>query len=186
MQKIQILLSDSDKKLSDLPKKHLLIDTNFLIDAVRYVPQFKTLLQQLETYGFTLISIEATLVEFAKGSKSIEDYSKKIEHYEKIIQTVLPLDPKIHENVSNIIRVLLKKGGQLSYVDCLLLGTTMKYKESVYFLTKDRSDIPISVFNPVASIMVETQDNNCTFYLYEYSEKNYEELLIQFVKNLEK
>lgn len=76
-------------------------------------------------------------------------------------------------------RILLKKGGQLNYVDCLLLGITMKYKDSIYFLTKDRSDVPISIFNTVASIMIETLDNNCTFNLYEYKEKSYEKSLIE-------
>jgi predicted nucleic acid-binding protein len=184
MNNIQILLSNPHKELKDLPKKHLLIDTNFLIDSVKYSTQFKELLELLSDIGFTLVSIEATLVEFAKGSKSLEDYSKKVEYYKTIINRVLPLEPSIHDNVSNITRVLLKKGGQLSYVDCLLLGTTMKYKTSLYFLTKDRSDVPISIFNPVATIMIETQDNNCTFYIYEYNEKPYGDLLIKRIEEI--
>ncbi|MGI8420609.1 MAG: type II toxin-antitoxin system VapC family toxin [Candidatus Levyibacteriota bacterium] len=122
------------------------------------------------------------MIEFAKGSRSIEEHSKKIAFYKSIIQTILPLDSKIHDNVSNITRALLKKGGQLNYVDCLLLGTAMKYGSSVYLLTKDRSDVPISIFNAVASIIVETQDNNCTFYLYEYNEEAYKKLLTNLVK----
>lgn len=181
---IQVLLSNPYKDLGSLPKKHILIDTNFLIDAVKYPLQFKELLQIFKRCSFTLVSLQATLIEFVKGSKSVEDYAKKVEYYKSIINTVLPLEPQIHENVDNITRVLLKKGGQLSYVDCLLLGTTMRYKSSMYFLTRDRSDIPISIFNVVANIMIETQDNNCTFCIYEYQEKQYEDLLIKRLKEV--
>lgn len=181
-----ILLSDSDKKLSNLPKKHLLIDTNFLIDAFRFPSQFNDLLEELKDSGFTLVSIEATLVEFAKGSQSIEAYSKKAEYYNSLIEMVLPLDSKLHENVSDITRACLKKGGQLSYTDYLLLAATMKYKDNIYFLTKDKSDVPISIFNPVASIMIETNENNCHFSLYEYNEKAYQELLTSLVKEIKK
>jgi len=174
---IQILVSSLDDEFQNLHKRHLLIDTNFLIDAFKYPTQFNELLLYFERKGFTLVSIQATLVEFAKGSKSIEDFSKKITYYNNIINRILPLDPQIHENVSDIIKVLLKKGGQLSYTDCLLLGTTMKYKDSIYLLTKDRSDVPISIFNVSASIMIETQDNNCTFNIYEYREEKYENIL---------
>ena len=68
MNAIQILLSNQYKKLSDLPNKFLLIDTNFLIDAVKYPIQFKELLEIFKDSGFTLVSIQATLIEFAKGS----------------------------------------------------------------------------------------------------------------------
>lgn len=182
MNAIQVLLSNPYRKLSDLTKKHLLIDTNFLIDAFHFPSQFKELIENLKDKAFTFVSIEATLVEFAKGSKSIEDYSKKIEYYSSIIESTLPLDPQIHENVSNIAKVLLKRGGQLDYVDCLLLGTTMKYKDSLYLLTKDRSDVPISLFNAVVTILIETQENNCAFSMYEFAEETYKNLLIQRVK----
>lgn len=181
MNAINVLLSSSGVSLKDLSKKHLLIDTNFLIDAFRFPNQFKALIESLKN-DFTLVSIEATLVEFTKGSKSIVDFSKKVNYYSKIIQSILPLDPKIHNNVSSIIKILLKKGGQLNYVDCLLLGTTMKYKESLYLFTKDTSDVPISLFNTVATVIVETEDNNCAFSIYEFNENAYKKLLIQRVE----
>lgn len=182
---IQILLSNPEKSLSALPKKYLLVDTNFLIDAVRYNKEFKVLREELDKYGFTLVSIDATLIEFSKGSKSIQDHTKKVATYEEIIQTILPIDVTIQENVANISRVLLKKGGQLSYVDCLLLGTTMKYSGSAYLLTKDRSDIPVTIFNAIASIILETPDNNCTFYIYEYNEAAYQEHLTKLISESE-
>lgn len=182
MQKLQFLHSNDNLKLSELQKKHLLIDTNFLIDAARYTAQFKELMETLKNSGFTLVSIDATLVEFVKGSKSIEDYSKKVAFYKSIIAQIMPFDPTIRDHVSDITRVLLKKGGQLSYADCLLLGAVMKYESSLYLLTKDRSDIPVSIFNPIASVIIETLDNNCTFNIYEYNEKAYKELLISLVE----
>lgn len=184
MKKIQILLSNQYKELKDLPKKHLLIDTNFLIDAAKYLTQFNELLKTFKDCGFTLVSIQSTLIEFAKGSKSIEDYSKKIQYYNSIIDTVLPLEKQIIDNVENITRVLLKKGGQLSYADCLLLGTTMKYKESLYLLTRDRSDVPISIFSVIASLLIETQDNNCIFSIYEYNEELYEDALVKRIEEI--
>jgi len=182
MNAIQILLSSPIKELASLPKKHLLVDTNFLIDAFRFPLQFKELIENLRLNGFIFVSIEATLVEFAKGSKSVVDYSKKVAYYSSIIESTLPLDKQIHNNVSNIIKILLKKGGQLNYVDCLLLGTTMKYQNSLYLFTKDRSDVPISLFNTMATIMIETEDNNCAFSIYEFNEEIYMDMLVHRVK----
>lgn len=182
MNAIQILLYRPTRELASLPKKYLLVDTNFLIDAFRSQVQFKELIENFKLNGFIFVSIEATLVEFAKGSKSIVDYSKKVAYYSSVIESTLPLDSQIHNNVSNIIKILLKKGGQLNYADCLLLGTTMKYKDSLYLFTKDRSDVPISLFNAMATVMIETEDNNCAFSIYEFNEGIYKDMLIQRVR----
>ncbi len=56
---IQILTSNPNTKLSALFKKHLLIDTNFIIDASRYISKFKILREKLDIWGFTFISIKA-------------------------------------------------------------------------------------------------------------------------------
>lgn len=186
MSNVHILQNDNKINFSSLSKKHLLIDTNYLIDSSRYQKEFDELTQCIKNVDCTLTSIDAVFYEFTKGSKSLEDYKKKVSYYKTIIGYTLSIDQKILDNVNNLSRTLLKKSGQISYTDSLLLATLMKYQDSIYLLTSDRSDVPCSIFPIKLNIYVETIERNCLFSVYGYSLENYAKALLDLQKEINK
>lgn len=174
---IQVLQINSNLSESNLKYKHLLVDTNFLIDAIKYPHIFSELIEKLKITPCHLISIEPVLYEFTQGSKSLEEYKKRLTFYKDIIDTTLPVEKTVVENVTNLSKMLLRRSMHLSYVDCLLLASVIKYNHRVYLLSKDRSDINVSLFPVVINLITDTGENNCVFSIYDYNEERYIEKL---------
>jgi len=175
-EKIQLLQTTSS--FANLGNCHILVDTNFLIDAKNYPNVFDNIIESLRNQSCTLVGITAVLFEFTKGAKSKEEYKKKVEYYRSIINTTLPLTPDIHDNISNLNRVLMKKSLHLSYADGLLLAMLMKYP-TLKLLSKDRSDIPTTFFPVFMSLLLETNDNNCSFNIYSFDKRAYTDKLVE-------
>lgn len=179
---VQILHSDTDNDLSFLENKHLLVDTNFLIDAVNLSGFFEDLIQEIKKVDCFIVGIHAVLFEFTKGNKSIQNYKKLVEFYDQVIDSNISIILPIMQNVSNISKVLKKRGGQLSYVDALLLATLMQYSESgMYLISRDRSDIPTSLFPIKSVITVDSDQNNCFYSIYSFDRQNYVKCLKELI-----
>lgn len=175
---IQFLHSDTDNTSSNLINKHILIDTNFIIDAHRHKDIFKELLSMFDKYQCTLVSINAVLYEFTKGRDNQGDYEKLVQFYSSIIKSNLPIDHRIYENISSLSQVLRKRAQQLSYTDILLLSTLMRYVNSdMYLLSRDRSDIPTYLFPIKQVIALDTGQGNCFYSLYTFDKDVYAETL---------
>lgn len=171
-----------DNFLSPLKRKHILVDTNFLIDASHNEECFSSIINSLIKNECTLVTIDGVYHEFIRGRKSIEDYKKMINFYENIIDREIPYEKSIKENANTLTKVLLKRSSQISYVDILLLATLMKYQSSMYLLSKDKSDIPIFLFPVKATIPIDSGETNYFYSIYSFDEKNYQKQLEMLVK----
>jgi rRNA-processing protein FCF1 len=175
---------DSKQLLSALLQKHILIDTNFLIDANRNKQIFSELIESFKNNGCPLVTINGVYHEFIKGRKSLNDYKLIFDYYQKIIDYEIPFDSSIKENANTLIKVLLKRSSQISYTDILLLATLMKYNKNMYLLSKDRSDIPLFIFPIKATIPLDTGETNCFYSLYSFNQTNYEKELERLLKKI--
>lgn len=180
---VQFLHSNYQGCLDILKNQHLLIDTNFLIDAINYPKAFNNVILELQSIDSAFVSNKAVQYEFVKGSRSLEEYKKFTEFYDNIIQFSLKIDLNIEENVFNLSKILLKRARYLSYVDITLLSTLMKYCESgLYLLSKDRSDIVTSLFSVKVNLIIDTGDNNCFYSIYSFDKKQYSSKLNALIK----
>ncbi len=179
---ITTLIAKQTLDLSSLKKVHLLIDTNFLIDSIKNRDLYKQIFDEFKKNECTLVSIDAVFYEFTRGTRSLEEYKKKVDFYSILIHSTLPTNKLTNENVSNLNKVLLKRAEHLSYIDALLLGTLMLYDSEIYLLTKDRSDISTDLFPIKLSFIIENDDSNRFFSIYDFDKKNYLTKLEKFVE----
>jgi hypothetical protein len=83
MSNVQILKNQSHVDINELSHQYVFIDTNFLIDAFLYGSQFNEILTIIRRSDCTLLSIDAVLFEFTKGSKSLIDNRKKLTDFRR-------------------------------------------------------------------------------------------------------
>jgi len=180
---MQILTAITSKELSLAQNHHILIDTTFLIDAFHYPSQFQEIIDTFHQSNTILTTIDAVKYEFVKGSGSIEKYRKKMEYYSSIINATIPITPPVIDQMHTLASILLKRAGSVSTTDILLLATLMIYShadgkgKTMYLLSKDRSDIPISLFPIETSMAIDTNDNNCVYSFYFFNTEEYKNIL---------
>ncbi len=181
--KIQIL-SPLNGESDGLPNNsHIIVDTSFLIDAYRNLKIFEEIFIAFNQSRFQLVTIDAVLYEFMCGSKSIEEYNRRLRYFNTIVDTTLPVDPHVISHCLNISKLLLTRGSHLSYADGLQIATLMRYSRMhTYLLSKDRGDIPITIFPIALTYIVETGINNFAFSMYAYNKESYTQGLVQLSK----
>jgi rRNA-processing protein FCF1 len=174
---MQILDSISSEPLSILKGRHVLVDTNFLIDGFHYPDIFWELINDLRKKDSILFTISAVKYEFMRGSKSIGNYKKKIDYFQKVIETVHPIGKQEVDIVENLTRALLKQSASISYIDCLLFATVIGITSPVYLLTSDQSDVPLSIFDIKATVGIDIEDRNCIYAFYVFNREKYKHVL---------
>lgn len=175
--KMQILDLTSSEPLVALRDKNILVDTNFLIDGYHYPDIFWDIISGLKSKGCTLFTIDAVKYEFMRGSQTIQNYKKKIDFFQKVIDDVRPIGKRETEIVDNLTRSLLKQSAGTSYIDSLLFATCIRYDSPIYLLTSDQSDVPLSIFDMKAAIGIDIGDRSCLFAFYLYNKAKHKQIL---------
>ena len=175
---VQILFIQPDSNFSLLKNYLVLIDTSFLIDAYNFKQAFSTVLSGLKKSGCSLMAIDAVFYEFIQGRKSLVEYNRRLTFYDAAIEATLPIDAHIVESVIKLSKALLTRGSHISYTDCLQLATLIRFEDPhVVLLSKDRSDIPTTLFPIKMTINVDTGQNNCAFSVYGFDRRRYADRL---------
>lgn len=160
-----------------LSKKHpinIIIDNNFLIDAVRHPEKFASIIKSILDCNVQLITIDAVLIEYYKGSNNKEDISRKEAVLNSLNLTVVPTDKNIAQNGLELAVVYQHNGKGVSVTDYYLAGALMKYNKShACLLSRDHSDFPSSIFKKEAYLVVDYERSVQTFILYSFDEKSY-------------
>lgn len=184
----QISIEDLSKSTSILKNKFLLIDTSFLIDSIKYLSAFDNFLELVQQSNCSLFTIDAVLYEFTQG-RPAKEYKDRIDYIDHFLEAIIPLPPQASTEVSDLSKAMFHKNAHISYTDMLLLVTLMKYSHNTYLLTKDRTDIPISLFPIVMSFAVEVSGKdlgtqNCFYSVYSFDREVHKDKLQQYVTML--
>lgn len=164
--------------------KHLLVDTNFLIDVYKNPTVFEEILSFFLEEKIVLATIFPVVAEFLRGISILKDYRKKKEYLDSIIQITLPIGPKIQEDIlRGIIPAYREKGGLLSITDFLLAGVLMYYKNSpLILLTRNHRDFPTTIFDRIDVLPVEYEYEIQTFGFYRFSDSKFKKVLEDLIK----
>lgn len=133
--------------LHQVKDTHILLDTSIFIDTAIHFREFSELLDKLKNYGATLVTVSAVKGEFLEGAANKEDFDKKLELIDGIIDTCLPVSEQIYESVFEIIRQYGQEGKGKGPTDFLLGGMLHNYTGRLMLLTKNCTDFPIRIFN---------------------------------------
>lgn len=156
-----------------LKDKHLLLDTNVFIDSFNFAqPQdYVLFFNKLKDNNTTLTTIDGVVMEFLKGSKSEEVYSKKNEHIENIIDVKLPFFQEESATIHELIKLYKAGGGSVELVDYHLGANLMKYKHNLFLMTRNSKDFPQDIFSLESTISFASSKTIFTYGIYTYGKK---------------
>jgi hypothetical protein len=128
-----------------LRSKHVLLDTNFLIDASIFKEEAAELVPQLRSLGCDLLTTRSVILETLGGTKDETALRKKIGYLEVLFgrslgQIVsLPIERDLPAN--NDLLAFSRQCNKFSPTDFELFLTLKKYKSSgILLITRNHSD----------------------------------------------
>lgn len=149
--------------------KHILLDTSVFIDAFLNPVWFGEFFNNLRTQGTTLVSLDVVKTEFLKGAPTIEKYNQKEEFFDQIIEACLPTTNETFVNLYKLIQVYKEDGKGLSVADLFLGATLMKYKRSLFLLTKNTTDFPTNIFNLASYLNISYTKGLHSYGVYNFT-----------------
>ena len=129
-----------------LKNSYLLLDTNVFIDAFHNPNEFGKYFNNLKENGVTLVTIDAVLIEFTKGSTEIKKLQEKNEYFNNVVDAILPIDKSAVNNTYELLKRYKIEAKDISIVDLLLGGMLVKYKGKILLMTKDIKDFPTNIY----------------------------------------
>lgn len=156
-----------------LKDKHLLLDTNVLIDSFNFDRplDYAVFFKKLKENNTTLTTIEGVVFEFIKGSKNDKVYSEKIEHLEEIIDVMIPPHKDDSKNIRKLIKLAGSDGGGIDMVDYYLGANILKYNMSLnnlFLMTRNVKDFPQHIFSLVSTVSFSSVKTIFTYGIYTY------------------
>lgn len=149
--------------------RHLLLDTNFFIDASNHKSSFKSLVKTFLENDATLVTIEPVQAEFLKGSPSEDKYKIKAEYFGEIVSNFLPVTKDVFDNARELTRMYKEEGKGVSIVDLLLGVTLIKYQKNLCLITKDIKDFPTNIFRRLTHFSLMGYRSIQSYGVYNYS-----------------
>lgn len=130
--------------------KHVLIDTNIIIDAIKDAKSFMPLFGELADIKAVPMLDEIVCFEFLRSATSNSE-KKKMELFLKDIfgdPAMLVPDKNIIEEATKIAMVYRRhQSPSVDLTDCFLAAQAERYKNNLLILTKNHKDYPSCIFD---------------------------------------
>lgn len=133
--------------ISSLKYKHLLLDTNIFIDSIKHPADFADFFNELKDADITLVTIDCVKMEFLRGIADEGEYQKKEDYFNNITKIILPTDAKVIENSYELIKKYKQQGKTIAFTDFYLGANLMRYKTNIYLLSKNTTELPLTIFD---------------------------------------
>lgn len=138
--------------LEFIQDKYLLLDTNILIDSVKFPEEFTSFYKKIEQVRATPVLDYVTHLEFIRGAKSktekkiFDTFIDKAFHTDLI---ELPIEKKIFSIAEKICLIITRmSNNQIDLGDALISAQICNGKSDKLFLvTANHQDFPVCLFN---------------------------------------
>lgn len=176
-----------------LTRKHLLLDTNLIINIAKYGDVFLPFLDQLVESSVKSVIDYAIKFEFLRSSNTKEDLQKKSQYLDALLgadRLELMTDKEIFEKATEIGNIYSRRNStynkQISFGDCLIAAQMMKYNdhhETLFLATSDNKDFPLCIFDRIDIFTVDTKEKGeiINIGIYSFSKSKYQVLKREFL-----
>jgi predicted nucleic acid-binding protein len=162
-------------------RKHLLLDTNVLINFTKHPLLMEGMLAALRAKGAILVLDEVVRFEFLREANSPKEIQTLKYFLQKLFElkpedvdrTMFPIVPDIFTYATEIGNLYSwKKYARISLADCFLAAQMRKYnekKEQMYLMTSDHTDFPPLFFERIGIETLDAKDSiiNVGFYRFD-------------------
>lgn len=133
--------------ISSLKYRHLLLDTNVFIDASKHPEDFADFFNTLKDSDITVTTIDCVKIEFLRGASDDREYKEKEDYLNSITEMILPTDTEVIKNSYELVKKYRQQGGTIAFTDFYLGANLMKFRSNIYLLSKNTTELPLTIFN---------------------------------------
>lgn len=165
-----------------LSKKHLLIDTNVLIELQKQSSEeLKSFFGDIADADCALLTIDPVCCEFLAYAKDKDDYEKLL----TFINEVAEIIPTVKEDLYIATQIYLARknenkdlANKMSFVDRILGAVLARYEGSLFLATTNHRDFPISIYDREYVFGFENKEGNIqNICIIKFNHKKFKEML---------
>jgi hypothetical protein len=172
---------DQSKIINEIcNNKKILVDSNFILNALRHPEIFDDILKEIKS---ELVTIEPVKIEIYKGSDTYSHVQEKTDFFNSYISETLEMDESIIYNTKSIAVMHRKNGGQHELTDLLLSAFLKQNSESLILITSNFKDFPLDIFDWLEVIPLPHNRNQLiNIVLIKFNQNKFEDKLDNFLK----
>lgn len=163
----QVTVSTIPPKLGDLKKggkEYILCDSNVWISSSDENFQSDAVFAIIKSNGFTILGFHIQTLE-VMATKNDQERITRQDYQNKHIEYNLPLTEDISKDADLIQQKLFSMRCFPGAVDLYLAAILKKYSDSLYLLTRDSKDFPVSLFPRKGYIVMDSERHSVHFSL---------------------
>jgi len=156
-----------------LNDKILFLDNNSLIAIINNEQVFKPFLKDLDDCRCVLATIPSVVFEFTR-TDNVDGYNKRKRFIKSIIGLIFPIEKYI-DKFSDLILILQRIKGNISYSDFLLYCCIYNFLGNGFLLTENHHDFSTALLN--RKLLFTTDDEKETIRniaIYEFDRSKYD------------
>ena len=172
--------------------KHLLLDTNILINYTIHPREMEEVRLRLEEHEAIPILDELVRFEYIRGAASPQE----IESLKKFLITLFGLTPETVDtpqfpvtqeiinfatDIANVYACKLKKLN-VPAIDCFLAAQMRKYRSRLLLVTSDHKDFPPLLFDRIGIETIDTGADIINICFYKFNTAKYDRAWAEFQK----
>lgn len=127
------------------------------------------------------MTIPSVVFEFTRKSNTVKGFSDRIQL--SSLANTYPIEKEINEFKEFLIILNFAQGKNASFTDALLCCCLYKFRNSkVFLMTSNSKDIPLSIFNAEASIILDTDESVTCHRIYSINNDNLDKAASNILK----
>lgn len=154
-------------QVSELKNSDLFFDTNTFIASISIPEIFGSLFETLKSNYCAFLTIPSVVFEFTRGTESIQDFDKRSEFIDSLVEAVYPIEKHI-EDLRDLTVVLQRIKGDIHYTDFLLIACLYKFPKA-FLISANHKDCPLDILDRKFIITVDTDKDIKNYGIYQFS-----------------
>ncbi len=175
--------------MKSFKNKHILLDTNILINAAKYKEYFKSFFEELADNEVQSVIDYGIKFEFLRSSNTQERREDKKRYLDLILgkdRMELLVNSEIIDSAIELANIYSRKikgaDKQFSFTDCVIAAQMKRYQKSLYLATLDNNDFPLYIFNRVDIYTIDTENEILNIGIYSFNDSKYQRCKREFLK----
>lgn len=156
--------------ISELSHSDLFLDTNSFIGAISYPEIFDAFFSDLKKVGCAFLTIPSVVFEFTRGSASVGDFNKRTE-FISTISAIYPIERYL-DNLEDLVIILQKIQGNMSYTDFLLIACLYKFHKS-FLISANLRDFPVEILDRKFVVTIDNDKDIKNYGIYQFSTEKF-------------
>ena len=177
-------MSTMDENIEFLENKYLLLDTNILIDSVKYTDDFTEFFQVISSKKVVSVLDSIVKFEFFRGARNRKEYSGYRAFLDELLKKpeMMPLpNEEDYLNAQRIAAISLRSNNKdIKFPDCLIGAMLIRYSHPMprlFLATQNHRDFTPTLFTLEKSVVIRLDSGNIkTVGIYSFNLKRFNEM----------